>query len=368
MAAPFPALPGGKLWTPDLPRQKLVGPLTQTIYTKSRFLGIRTRNPTPDQAVWLTAVYQVQGDEAEFLPLTPQAYKYRVASLADPWWTKESAEGVKDFLTLGRKMRFETDMEFEITGDDGTTVTIRKKADDFWVKHNTVEDSRTREDHPARWLTPHEFDAAGRRRVNGYERWRRLGQKWVPEVWVEAVGSMTLVTDVAHRWGASVLSSGGVNSENALIELAHRAVRRFQGNRQRTVIVLIGDHDPTGKARMDRAMAETHALLCSLYGLTPLAARSLVRFEWAAVTPDQIHDWRLIASDEAGTKFEVESIPSQTLRDHLEDVLGCYTSVRLLNRVIAASETERAYKLSVLPAEAPPWRGRRKWKRKGELP
>ncbi len=306
--------------TVSVPRSAYTGGLTGTRYAAARAVGlIADRKPNANERLWLDAVLRVQADQADLLPLTPRTYGYLIAPL--PGFTKKVAQtGIVDFLVLARRC--------------------------CWIGLDTVDDSRTREDLEPGFLGPEELEKELADTISGYERWRRLGQKWAPEVWVEAVGSMKSVTEPAHAYGARVLSSGGTNSFTALVHLTARAVDRYKRWRMRTVVLLVGDFDAKGRERMDRTQADAVALLADLWfkGNRDYAAW-LLRFKWVAVQEWQVEQWQLLPSDDAGRNYEVEAVPPTVLRDELTRWLKGYTSTRLLARVVAASEAEREYRL-----------------------
>jgi hypothetical protein len=318
--------------TVSVPRQRYTGPVTGTVRRDGRRLGvISSRKPNANEQLWLDAVLDVQARMPELLPLTPRAYAYRIAGA--PGFTKKTATGgIVDFLVVARRAG--------------------------WIGFDTVDDSRTQTIHVPSDLAPTALDGRLVAEARGWERWRRLGQEWAPEVFVESVGSMASVAVPAREYGAPVVSSGGTNSVSELYQLAGRVVERWnrRTGRMRTVLLLIGDHDRTGLERLDRTVADARQFLVDLYkadgrGGRP-SAEHLLEYEWVAVTPWQITDWHLEASDDAGTTFEAEAIDPTQLRDHLTAVLRRYTHTRLLARVVAASRSEGEYRAARLNGHA----------------
>ncbi|HEY7035102.1 MAG TPA: hypothetical protein VH482_27425 [Thermomicrobiales bacterium] len=311
----------------SIPRRSYKGPITGIEYKQSRVLGRISRTPNANEQRWLDAIEEVQTDLADLLPLSPRAYAYRIAG--KPGFTKIIATGktgVGEFLTLARRAG--------------------------WIDSDTVDDSKTRTLHVPEDLTPEALDDRLKRVAGGWERWRRLGQLWVPEIWVEAVGSMRSVAVPAAAYGAAIVSSGGTNSLAEIEKLTARAVDRLMKHRMRTVVMLIGDFDPKGLERLDRTIADVWALLRDDHGFTDAQARYLVRPEWVAITPAQIADpaLALLPSDAAGTKFEMEAMNPADLRDILTAKLRQYTHTKLLNRVVAASQAEGEVRVRRLDA------------------
>jgi hypothetical protein len=312
-----------------VPRQTLIGPVTGTKYPNARVLGrLRDRAPNHNELLWLDAVVDVQAAMPDLLPLTPRTYAYRISGR--PGFTKEIAtKGIVDFLSLARRCG--------------------------WIGWDTVDDSRTRTINVPSDLTPVALDERLVDVAQSWTRWPRLGQTWAPEIWVEAVGSMASVVEPARRFGASIVSSGGTNSLSEIFKLVDRVVDRWNHHAMQTIVMLIGDYDDQGRARLDRAIAEAWALLRDDCGIDTDAAAYLLAFEWVAVTPEQIDEWDLAASDANGTKYEVEAVDPVQLQDHLSEALKGYTHTKLLARVLEASRREgqfRAERLNGHPAAA----------------
>jgi len=307
----------------SIPRKPYEGPITGIKYPQARVLGRITREPNANEQLWLDAIEEVQTDLEDLLPLTPRAYAYRIAG-KDGFTKKIATAGIGDFLTLARRAR--------------------------WIDSDTVDDSKTRTITVPDDLTPEALDERMKRMAKNWRRWRRLGQLWVPEVWPEAVGSMRSVADPAATFGAAIVSSGGTNSLAEIEKLAARAVERYVKHRMRTVVMFIADFDAKGVERLDRAVADTWALLRDDYGLSDGQARTLVRPEWVAITAAQTTAYSLESSDASGTTFEVESMDPADLRDILTAKLRSYTSTKLLNRVVEASKREGEVRVRRLDA------------------
>jgi hypothetical protein len=325
-----------------VPRQRLVGPVTGRVYPHARRVGLTHRDPNDNEKAWLAAVRRVQERYEDLLPLSLRAHAYRIVGLPDDppdfinrFNKKLAVDYIEDFLGIARRAK--------------------------WVEWDSVWDSRTETITVPSDLTPEALDWRLVQVAKGWERDRRLGQRFVPEVWVEAVGSMRSVEDPCRQYGAAIVSSGGTNSLSEIRKLAARVIVRWVDRQQRTVLLLIGDHDGKGMERLDRAVADTRALIRDLYidRDAPQAERDqkaewLLPHVWVAVTDDQITDWDLVASDEAGTKYEVEAADPIVLRDHLAAQLRAYTSTRLLGRVVTASRGEAAARVRWLDRLAPP--------------
>ncbi|MEE8408304.1 MAG: tyrosine-type recombinase/integrase [Myxococcota bacterium] len=82
----------------------------------------------------------------------------------------------------------------------------------------------------------------------------------VPEVWVEAAGMVPQATRVAHELGVPVYSSGGFDSLTTKREAAQRILERHRP----TVVLHIGDYDPSGLSIFDSAAEDITAMVRDL--------------------------------------------------------------------------------------------------------
>jgi hypothetical protein len=84
------------------------------------------------------------------------------------------------------------------------------------------------------------------------------------EVWVEAAGMMPMIARVTSECGVAVYCSGGFESVGAKYDAAARLARRTVP----TVVLSIGDQDPSGLALVDAA-AEDVATFAGELGAEP---------------------------------------------------------------------------------------------------
>src|SRR5581483_7979852 len=102
------------------------------------------------------------------------------------------------------------------------------------------------------------------------------------EVWCEAGGMIPQLVRVAQDYGVAVHTSGGFHSTTVRYEAACRMAARLMP----TVVLSVGDHDPSGWAIFDAASEDVVALVDGLDGALPT-------FERIAVTLDQIERFSL---------------------------------------------------------------------------
>jgi hypothetical protein len=107
------------------------------------------------------------------------------------------------------------------------------------------------------------FDWLGREYVENFEIDPTIGQTVTLEVWCEAAGMTRQLEKVADPYGVTVYSGSGFDSLTAQFEAVERIVARQYGGRGRsTVILRIGDVDPSGRLTIDAFAADVWAFLC----------------------------------------------------------------------------------------------------------
>jgi hypothetical protein len=173
-----------------------------------------------------------------------------------------------------------------------------------------------------------DFLARVRAAARQYRRHRQAGQGRYVELWCEAAGMAPQLRRVADRYGVPVASSGGFDSLTAKYD----AARRFAGREVPTVVLHVGDHDPSGCAIIDSAAED----------ITAFCDGGTVEFRRLAVTPELITELSLPtapakARDRRGEHMaatvQAEAIPPGVLAgivvDGIKDVLdlGVYEQV-----------------------------------------
>ncbi|MCD4739484.1 MAG: hypothetical protein K8R89_09555, partial [Anaerolineae bacterium] len=71
-------------------------------------------------------------------------------------------------------------------------------------------------------------------------------QVWRPEVWIEKDALMGVITKVCQRYDVPYFSCRGYTSQSAMWQAGHGRLRRNAVNGQKTLIIHLADHDPSG--------------------------------------------------------------------------------------------------------------------------
>lgn len=230
--------------------------VTGRTYTATRPRGLAEWRPHRKGREILDAVGSVLDEYAAYLPMTGRQLFYRLVALGVMDKTENAYDGLLEKLNRGRRAGL---VPWDAIRDDGVTLHQGWGYDgppSFWQRE--------------------------RIRAEMYELDRLTDQPVGLEVWVEAAGMLPQVARVADDYSVPVQSSGGFDSVTA----KHTAARRFLQSERPTVVLHLGDLDPSGCSIID-SLAEDIDAFVHDYGRP-----GIVTWQRLAVTPEQIleHD------------------------------------------------------------------------------
>jgi hypothetical protein len=176
--------------------------------------------------------------------------------------------------------------------------------------------------------------------VKDYRRDRLEGQAQHVELWVEAAGMVPQAERVAHYYGIAVYSAGGFDSTTIKQGVAQRVLERERP----TLILHVGDHDPSGLSIFDAAAADVAALVRDMGG------SEQVEFRRIAITPAQIARYALPEAapkkndkrgDWRGGTVQAEALAPDILARELDGAIQDVIDLDALHRLLAIEEAER---------------------------
>ncbi|MCI0390323.1 MAG: hypothetical protein MOB07_16355 [Acidobacteria bacterium] len=97
------------------------------------------------------------------------------------------------------------------------------------------------------------------------DKWE--GQSYRPEIWVEKEALAGVVQRAANNNDLSYLSCRGYMSASEMYEAAQRIRGRRRDHGQQTVIVYLGDHDPSGLDMSEGDIPKRFEIFLEKYGL-----------------------------------------------------------------------------------------------------
>jgi hypothetical protein len=288
---------------------------------------VRGLAPWRPQKATLAVISQIQAVLAEYedhLPLTCRQIFYR---LVGAHGFAKTEDDYKRLLEILNRARRSGQIAFEAIRDDGTTANL-----------------------PGGFTDQADFWATCLEAAEEYRRDRLDGQPHWIEVWVEAAGMVPQIARVVHLYGVGVYSSGGFDSLSAKWEAAQRIVARPQP----TLVLHIGDYDPSGVSIFDSAEADVTQLVAD-----QAEDPGAVTFQRVAVTPEQIARYGLPEAppkardrrgDWTGGTVQAEALPPAVLAREVKEALRARLNLSTLRDLMEIEARDRDALLGSFPS------------------
>jgi hypothetical protein len=264
-----------------------------------RAKGFAPWNPQKKTKVLLADIDEVLEEYREYLPLTVRQVFYRLVAKGYPKTETFYKNSVDDFCTRARRSGR---IDFSAIRDDGVS--------------RLGGESLTYE-------SPQEFYEEHEELHNYYERSWHADQPAYVSVLCEAEGMVPMIERAVEDYRVEVASSSGFDSLTVKHALFRDAVRRAAEFGQRTILLHLGDHDPSGVS-VHESMAEDFEAFCRDRNV-----EGVMELRRVALTPEQIRRLGIVTrpedvkpSDSRSRTFlarglapaaQLEAIPPDTL-------------------------------------------------------
>jgi hypothetical protein len=208
----------------------------------------------------LADIHSVLEEYQAYLPLTIRQVFYRLVGRG---YTKSEDfyNQVKEVCNRGRRSRR---ISFHAIRDDGIS---HQGGDDYGYD------------------SPEDYYETIETISNYYSRSWHADQPAFVQVLCEAAGMVPMLESAIEDLRVGVASSSGFDSLTAKHDLFREAMLRYQAVRQRTILLHVGDHDPSGYW-MHRSMAEDFDAFCC-----DREVEGIMELRRTLLTPSQIQDW-----------------------------------------------------------------------------
>jgi hypothetical protein len=220
-----------------------------------RVRGFADWTPRAKSQALLDQVHAVLEEYREHLPLTVRQVFYRLVGGHGYDKTEQAYDRLGELLNRARRAG---QVGFEVIRDGGVTEVI-----------------------PLAFTSREHFIAVAKRLASNYRMDRQDGQERYIELWVEAAGMVPMLAEQVDPYGVPVYSCGGFDSVTA----KHDAAQRIADRDVWTLVLHVGDHDPSGLALFQAAAEDVAAMVDHLGGV--------VEFQRVAVTVEQISRYDL---------------------------------------------------------------------------
>jgi hypothetical protein len=265
----------------------------------SRVRGLAPWTPRERTLPLLNNVSEILEQYTEQLPLTLRQVFYRLVGAYSYDKTENAYERLGETLNRARRAGA---VPFNAIRDDGATA--------FW---------------PREFVSPEDFWDWLSKQVGDFTLSAQYGQAQYLELWVEAAGMAPMAFNAANpNYGVPVFSSGGFDSTT----IKYEAACRFLDRDRPTVVIHVGDYDPSGVTVFQAIREDVRAFYDDLGGDQPPT------FARAAVTREQIDRFDLPTSPpkekDKRSAFndtiavQAEALPPDVLQAEVRTVVESY--------------------------------------------
>ncbi len=163
----------------------------------------------------------------------------------------------------------------------------------------------------------------------------RLNQKTYMEVWVEKDAMLGVLQSVCNEIDVPYMSCRGYVSLSSLHEAALR-FKRHERHSQETILIYLGDHDPSGKD-INRSIQENLAMFGSTCHVERIAL-TMEQIEQYNPPPNpaKLTDSRCAkyVAEFGGESWELDALKPQVITQLIKDAVGRHTDGILLNDLV----------------------------------
>src|SRR5215213_2337064 len=209
--------------------------LYSTQKDKGRVKGYAEWNPHKKTRVIIAQVKEILAEYYDELLLTARQIFYRLVGKYGYPKSENAAESLNNWLVRARRSRM---IPFDSIRDDGASVMKGRF-------YSSEED----------------FFGYVQEEANGYERDKLANQHRDIRVYCEAAGMMPQLARVTHRYSVPVYSCSGFDSLTAKYDLAEAIAQAHTYRGRQTVILHLGDMDPSGETIFDAISEDVYAFL-----------------------------------------------------------------------------------------------------------
>jgi hypothetical protein len=279
-------------------------------------------------------VKQILQEYREHLPLTGRQIFYRMHAAYGYPKTENAANSLGEYLTRARRAEM---IPFDHIRDDGISIM----------------------DH-AHYADENAFYKAEHERANAYKRDKLARQKMNIRVYCEAAGMMPQLERVCEPYSIPVYSCSGFDSVSAKYELKEACWRSFVYQGRPTVILHLGDYDPSGESIFNDGLVEdVYAFLER--DVAHKAPHEVAIFERVALKAEHIERFNLPTAPPKGTDSrtknwqgeatcQLEALPPDVLAGLLDAPIKTYINLAVYERDLKAEQEERRRITKALPA------------------
>jgi hypothetical protein len=295
--------------------------------------GFAPWSPEPASLAVVQMISDVLTEYRQYLPLTMRQVYYRLVGTRGYAKTEKA---YKQLLEIANRARRAGILRFDHIRDDGVRIERPHMLRD--LKHGVQQMGAI---------------------AQSYRLDRQRHQEVRLMVMCEAAGMVPQIVRVCDPYSIPVQSSGGFDSVTAKHDLARQIVKDGK-----TLVLHIGDHDPSGVHVFSSLAEDVTAFVRSKHGD--------VSFSRLAVTPEQIQisglptapakatDRRSFAGvgDDPDATVQAEAIPPDVLARIVEEAIKAHMDMEVYEAVLGLEQQERKRLVTATAKVMPRPRGR----------
>lgn len=341
--APLRAVLGGmQVFTPwrenedDEPWDDYVRELKKEPHKRPK--GYAAWRPQKKTTRLIMQVKEVLEEYRDYLPLTARQIFYRLVGTKGYPKTEAAYKKLCEHLVRARRAKM---IPFDDIRDDG----ISLMAHAHYVDENA--------------FYKHVHDEG-----KAYKRDKLARQGLDIRVYCEAAGMMPQLERVCEPYSVPVYSCSGFDSLSGKYELKESTWRAFAYQGRRTVVLHLGDHDPSGESIFnDGLVRDIHAFLAE--DVSHKDPRDVADFERVALIEEHVERYSLETEPPKATDSrtanwkgaatgacQLEALPPDKLAELLEAAITRRLDMRVYKEDLKAEEEERRRITKALPAGA----------------
>ena len=294
--------------------------------------GYAEWNPHKKTRVIMAQVKEILAEYYDELPLTARQIFYRLVGKYGYPKSENAAESLNNWLVRARRSRM---IPFDSIRDDGASVMKGRF-------YSSEED----------------FFGYVQEEANGYERDKLANQHRDIRVYCEAAGMMPQLARVTHRYSVPVYSCSGFDSLTAKYDLAEAIAQAHTYRGRQTVILHLGDMDPSGETIFDAIRDDVYGFL--EVDVPHKRGEDIAIFERVALTEELVEEYNLPtdpakeSSHSAGwggrRACQLEALAPNVLANILGMAIEGHMDQDILKADREAEEEERRRITKALPA------------------
>lgn len=282
---------------------------------RGRVKGYAEWRPQRRTRIVMGQVQEILTEYRAHLPLTARQIFYRLVGAYDYSKTENAYDNLANYLNRARRAGM---IPFESIRDDG-------------ISHVS----------PEHFADENAYYRRMRQEGQRFEIDKLAHQEFDMRVYCEAAGMMPQLARVLKGFSVPVYSCSGFDSTTAKYDLARECMETHTYQGKDTVILHLGDYDPSGEAIFGSIRDDVHAFLDD--DIPFVEPEEVAKFERVALSAQQVRDHNLPTSPpkrtdsrtrrwEGNETCQLEAVPPDELALLLAESVAMHFDLGVLSR------------------------------------